>query len=230
LDQHDRDSSTTRDAAIAVTVSITATSRPARGTARGALVLLHGRGADEHDLAPVADAFDPDATLAVVLPRGPLALPPGGAHWYALGGLGTPEPVTFSATFPALADWVRSVPSITGVGLDRTIIGGFSQGCVMTYALALAADLPAVAGTIHLSGFLPTVAGFAIDPARGRDCAFFVAHGASDPVIGVEWGRAARDALTSAGALVTYRETPVAHTIAQSTISDAAAWIDALLA
>jgi phospholipase/carboxylesterase len=64
----------------------------------GALVLLHGRGADEHDLYPLLDLLDPDRRLLAVTPRGPLALPPGGRHWYALGGIPTPDPDTFLAS------------------------------------------------------------------------------------------------------------------------------------
>ena len=64
----------------------------------GALVLLHGRGADEHDLFPLLDALDPERRLLGVTPRGPLSLPPGGAHWYRLGGIPTPDPDTFWPT------------------------------------------------------------------------------------------------------------------------------------
>src|SRR5262249_41459902 len=66
--------------------------RPARGDARGALVLLHGRGADEHDLYPLFDQLDPDRSLLGVTVRGPLALPPGGAHWYVVHEIGRPDP------------------------------------------------------------------------------------------------------------------------------------------
>jgi phospholipase/carboxylesterase len=40
-----------------------------------------------------------------------------------------------------------------------------------------------------------------------------IGHGTFDPVIGVEWGRNARDLLTAAGAQVVYRESPMPHTI-----------------
>src|SRR5205814_1930285 len=76
------------------------------GAAEGALVLFHGRGADEDDLFPLLDALDPERRLAAATPRGPLALPPGGAHWYALGGIGTPEPTTFLSSFGAAATWL----------------------------------------------------------------------------------------------------------------------------
>ena len=49
--------------------------RPAAGEAKGALVLLHGRGADEHDLFPLLDALDPERRLQGYTPRAPLSLP-----------------------------------------------------------------------------------------------------------------------------------------------------------
>ena len=203
--------------------------RPASTLARGAVVLLHGRGADERDLAPLANALDPQRELAFAFPRGPLARPPGGAHWYALGGIGTPDRETFDATFPTLLKWLEALPEQTGVPLAQTVVGGFSQGAVMSYAVALAEDGPAIAGSVHLSGFIPTVEGSTIATARAAGRRFLVAHGAHDPIIGVEWGRAARDALTAAGADVTYREDPVAHTIAPTTLAALSDWLAATL-
>ncbi len=158
-------------------------------------------------------------------PRGPLALPPGGAHWYALGGIGTPDPATFASTFVALRAWLDGLPQETGVPLTDTIVGGFSQGCVMTHALGLITDGPALAGTIHLSGFMPTVPGFTFAPQRATARPTFIAHGTHDPIIGVEWGRAARDTLAAADATVTYDEQPVAHTIAPTTLARLAVWV-----
>ena len=66
--------------------------RPAAGEPRGALVLLHGRGADEHDLLPFLDLLDPQRRLVGVTPGGPLFLPPGGRHWYVVPRVGYPDP------------------------------------------------------------------------------------------------------------------------------------------
>src|SRR3954471_22063069 len=82
-------------------MALSARVRPAAGEVEGALVLFHGRGADEDDLFPLLDALDSARRLVGATPRGPLSLPPGGAHWYALGGIGTPEPTTFHASFGA---------------------------------------------------------------------------------------------------------------------------------
>src|SRR2546430_10649554 len=87
-------------------MALTARVRPAAGEPEGALVLFHGRGADENDLFPLLDALDPERRLVGATPRGPLSLPPGGSHWYALGGLGTPEPTTFYTSYPAASEWL----------------------------------------------------------------------------------------------------------------------------
>ena len=57
-----------------------ASVRPAAGETEGALVLFHGRGADEHDLYPLLDALAPERGLLGVTPRAPLSLPPAYEH------------------------------------------------------------------------------------------------------------------------------------------------------
>src|SRR5712692_12131495 len=85
-------------------------TRPPAGTPEGALVLFHGRGADEHDLFPLLDALDPERRLHGYTPRAPLALPPGGAHWYAVPRVGYPDAETFRQGFAAAADWLDALP------------------------------------------------------------------------------------------------------------------------
>jgi phospholipase/carboxylesterase len=187
-------------------LSLQVRERPAAGEAAGALVLLHGRGADENDLVPLLDALDPERRLHGYTPRGPLALPPGGAHWYVLGGIGTPERETFSASYAALAEFLDGLP------YERFVLGGFSQGCAMAYALALFRGRPRPDALLAMSGFLPSVEGYDLDldPPFPR---IAIVHGALDQTIAVEWGRAARDALEEAGADVLYGEYPVGHGI-----------------
>jgi phospholipase/carboxylesterase len=180
--------------------------RPAAGEAAGALVLLHGRGADENDLFPLLDELDPDRRLHGYTPRAPLSLPPGGAHWYVLGGIGTPERETFSASFAALAEFLDELP------YDRLVLGGFSQGCAMAYALALYRGRPRPDALLAMSGFIPSVAGYELDLARPFP-RIAIVHGVFDPVIPVQWGRAARDTLEAAAADVLYRESPIEHWI-----------------
>jgi len=199
--------------------------RPAAGEPKGALVLLHGRGADELDLQGLLEALDPARELVGVTPRAPLSLPPGGAHWYVVHRVGYPDPVTFLPTWKTLSAWVDALPEITGVPLAHTVIGGFSQGAVMSYALALAPGRPAPAGVLALSGFIPRVDGFPLDLAACAGLPVAIGHGAYDPVISVEFGRAARDELEEAGAAVLWRESPIDHSIDPRFIAELRPWI-----
>jgi phospholipase/carboxylesterase len=188
------------------------------------LVLLHGRGADEHDLFPLLDVLDPERRLYGVTPRAPLSLPPGGAHWYALHRIGFPDRETFLATYPRAAAWLDGLAEETGVGLDRTILGGFSQGAAMTYALGLGAGRPRPAGLVALSGFIPTVEGFELD-LSGTLPPVAIGHGVYDEVISVEFGRDARRRLEEAGADTLYREYPYPHAIDPQFLLELRPWI-----
>ena len=183
--------------------------RPASGTPEGALVLLHGRGADEHDLFPLLDALDPERRLLGITPRAPLSLPPGGAHWYRLGGIPTPEPGTFFPSLEAGAALLDSLP----VPIDRVVLGGFSQGAVMSWALGLGTGRPRPAAIMAMSGFMPEVEGFGLPLTGLGGYPIAVTHGSLDPIIPVEFGRAAAERVRAAGAELLWRESPVPHTI-----------------
>jgi phospholipase/carboxylesterase len=201
--------------------SILHTTRPAAGVPAGALVLMHGRGANEHDLAPLADLLDPEKRLVALSPRGPLALPPGGSHWYIVREIGYPDPPTFLATFEHASSWLDAALEEAGVEPERAVLAGFSQGAVMSYSLGLAAGRPRPLAILAMSGFIPTVDGFELDLGSRAGLPVSISHGTYDPVIGVEWGHDARDRLRAAGADVAYREDPVAHQITPAGLAQA---------
>lgn len=175
----------------------------------GALVLLHGRGADEHDLFPLLDVLDPERRLLGVTPRGPLALPPGGRHWYALGGIPTPDPATFHDTAPRLEAFLDALE----LPLEKVVLGGFSQGAVMSWALSLGPGRARPAAVVAMSGFLPRVERWPLSPERLAGMPVGIAHGSLDPVIPAEFGREAAEVLSAAGADVLRLETPVPHMV-----------------
>lgn len=204
---------------------LTHLTRPAAGEPEGLLVLFHGRGADEYDLFPLLDFLDPERRLLGVTPRGPLHLPPGGAHWYAVREIGYPDPGTFDETFTRASSWLGSLALETGIPPERTVLGGFSQGAVMTFALGLGATRPRPAAMIALSGFVPTVPGFELDLTPPLP-PVAIGHGALDPVISVEWGRRARDLLEEAGTSPVYAEAPhLGHSIDPPFLRELTAWL-----
>jgi phospholipase/carboxylesterase len=200
--------------------------RAAAAPPQGLLVLHHGRGTEESDLLGLADALDPERRLRVVTPRAPLSLPGSpGYHWYLVPRVGYPDPETFYAARAALAELHDELWEQTGVGPERTVLGGFSMGSVMSYAMALGADRPAVAGILAFSGFVPVVEGWEPSLADRRGTRAFIAHGRRDPIMEVGFAQRARDLLEAGGLEVTYRESDVGHQIDPVHLVDATAWL-----
>lgn len=201
--------------------------RPAASAqAEGLLVLHHGRGTDERDLLGLADALDPEERLRVVTPRAPLTVDGSpGYHWYLVPRVGYPDPETFHAARAALAELHDRLWEETGIGPERTVLGGFSMGAVMSYAMALGADRPAVAGILAFGGFVPTVEGWEPSLADRTDTRAFVSHGRNDPVIDVEFARRARELLEAGGLSVVYRESELGHQIEPAHLVEARGWL-----
>jgi phospholipase/carboxylesterase len=209
-------------------VSLKHLVRPAAGDPEGALVLFHGRGTSEHDLHPLLDALDPQRRLLGATPGGPLVLPPGGAHWYVVREIGYPDRETFMSSYELAAAWLDGLADETGIPAARTIVGGFSQGAVMSWALGLGGGRPRPAGIVALSGFVPTVDGFDLDLSPPLP-PVAIGHGTYDPVISVEFGRQARKILEEAGADVLYRESPMPHTVDPAFIAELQPWVSDVL-
>jgi phospholipase/carboxylesterase len=199
-----------------VTSGLVYQERPAAEEAVGLLILHHGRGADEHDLLGLADVLDPERRLHVVTPGGPLTVPGWpGKHWYVVPRVGYPDPDTFFAAHRALASLHDGLWERTGIGPERTILGGFSMGSVMSYALGLDGSRPAPAGILAFSGFVPTVEGWTPDVAGRAEAGLkaFVAHGRQDQVMDVAFARQAVALLEAGGVPVEYHESDAAHHI-----------------
>jgi phospholipase/carboxylesterase len=211
---------------------LTLAERPARAAEpAGLLVLHHGRGSDEQDLIGLAPVLDPEERLHVVAPRAPLRVPGSpGFHWYLVPRVGYPDPDSFRAASRELAALHDEVWKRTGIGPDRTVLGGFSMGTVMSYALGLDAERPAPAGILALSGFVPTVDGW--QPAledRKDKTNILIAHGRQDMVIPVAFARRAHELLESAGFTVDYRESEAAHHVDPGDIPRVTAWLEGTL-
>ncbi len=197
------------------------------GEPAGAIVLLHGRGTSEQDVAPLIGVFDPRERLVGAFPRGPLELPPIGHHWYATNDDGQVDTETFLATFDRLRSWLVGLADRTGVPIERTVLGGFSQGAVMAWALGIGPGRPRPAGILAMSGALPAVPGFVLQLEGLEGLPVAITHGSQDPLVAVERGQDARDRAIAAGAAVVYRETAVPHIIDPRVVPGLVTWLDA---
>ncbi len=206
--------------------SLTFRERAPAHEPEGLLVLHHGRGSDEQDLLTLGEVLDPDRRLLILTPRAPLRLPGSpGFHWYRVPRVGYPDPATFQSACQALAELHDELWQRTGIAAEQTVLGGFSMGAVMSYALGLGTGRPTPGGILAFSGFIPTVPTWQPDLPARRGLPVFIAHGSSDEVIEVGFGREAAQRLASAGLEVAYHESQAAHHIDPRQLPLASAWL-----
>jgi phospholipase/carboxylesterase len=204
-------------------MKLRAVELPAEGLAQASrtLVLLHGFGADEHDLLPIARELDP--SLHAISLQAPIALEYGGRAWYRLEQ--TPQGIAFDAAEVACGEdaALEAIEEIAAAH-PRPILCGFSQGAGMALGVALRKPQLA-AGVMALSAVPPRLL-----PQGGQKVALrvFLAHGTLDPLLPIEVGRATRDLLVRLGADVTFREYPMGHMVSGEEIADAREWLTAL--
>jgi phospholipase/carboxylesterase len=191
------------------------------------LLLIHGKGADEHDLAPLVPHLDPEGRLLAVLPRAPLPFL-AGWQWYETVGIprGGPQ---FVPSVDVLDDLLDSACAEHGFDRSQAIVAGFSQGAALALALGLRrSDRPRPAGLLAMSGFLPEPEGLEYDFTAAPPV--FVQHGTADPMIAVEFGRRAVARLGANGVPVVYREYAMGHQVTAEGVQDAVAWLALILA
>ena len=180
----------------------------------GLFVALHGWGANAQDLASLAFALNLPA-YQMLFPNAPFPYPysPGGRAWYNF-----PETYAFEsdAAFAArpdlvesrrlLTEWLRSLPDLTGVPLERTVLAGFSQGGAMTLDVGLGLPLAAL---LVLSGYLhaPVQIGNAAPPP------VLMVHGRQDQVVPMREAERSRDQLLALNISVSFHELAAGHEI-----------------
>ncbi len=117
---------------------LTGPERPAAsGRAESLVILLHGYGADGHDLIGLADPFAPHLPNTMfVAPNAPERClnNPAGFQWFPIPWLDGSDPtragVAAAEAFVTLGRWLDGVAE-GGIGPERTALVGFSQGTMM---------------------------------------------------------------------------------------------------
>lgn len=179
-----------------------------KGEARLTLLALHGRGSNPDDMLGLAPYFG--ESVRIVAPAGPLSMGSESYAWYEVAERGAPRQPGFSAHLEQLDRFLHEVQRRYGTVAKRLVVIGFSQGAVMTYALARMRP-QAFAGAVALSGYLPEPDGQALDWTPLSSVPVMATHGTVDPTIPVEMARQAGKILAAAGVQVTYREYPMGH-------------------
>jgi len=190
------------------------------------LLLLHGIGSNERDMAALAPFLDP--RLVVLSVRSPLPIGPDAYAWFRVAF--TPHGPVVDAEQAAqglelLPRFARAAAAAYGADARRVYVAGFSQGGIMALGGLLTAP-ETFAGAIMMSGRLPDeVLERAAPPQRLRGKGVLVLHGTQDATLPVAHGRAARERLERLPVDLTYREFEMGHTVSLPSLQFAARWL-----
>ena len=192
------------------------------------VVLLHGYGLHMGDLASLCPAIDPRGYI-YVCPNAPLSVDLGyGAVGYAWTNPPMGDIASSQSAIDLIATTVDEITADYEVPQGEVVLGGFSQGGMLTYMVGL--PKPEIfRGLIVLSARVTDAEGLRSRLPEGRSQAVFVSHGTEDTMIPVEDGRSARQFLEAEGYSPDYHEYSMAHEITADVITDLTRWLHGVL-
>lgn len=191
------------------------------------LLLLHGYGSNEEDLFSFTAQLPEE--YYIISARAPYSLPPYGNAWYAISFDNDMNKFSDDAQAIAsrdlIAQFIDEVVEAYPIDKDRVTLVGFSQGAILSYAVALTYP-EKVERVLAMSGYLNM--DIVADDFNKKDISklrFFISHGAVDQVIPVQWARKAPEFLKTLGLEAEYHEYPVGHGVAPQNFYDLLAWL-----
>lgn len=190
------------------------------------LFLLHGLGADEEDLVGLSSFLDDRFLLISV--RAPFAYTYSGYTWYQMDGLGTPEPISFDESYSRLSTFLDDALRAYPIDPKRMFLFGFSMGTVMSLSMALTRP-ELFRGVVANSGYLAEGTHLTYRWNALSHLDFFIAHGTSDPVVPIAYGRHVQEMFKHSNARFVYREYPMGHQISEESLDDIVEWMGPLL-
>ena len=202
------------------------TLQPAPAKPASLLVLLHGVGGNEENLAALG-ADVGDDTL-VVLPRGPITFAPEAFAWFRVAFTNDGPRIVASeadASRLALIAFVGQLQQAHGIDPARTTIAGFSQGGILSASVALTAP-ERVGGFAVLAGrILPELEPDLAGAPRLSALRGYIAHGVHDDKLPVDWAHRADEWLTRLGVVHETNLYPVGHALDARMRADFLAWL-----
>ncbi len=191
------------------------------------LILCHGYGSDENDLFSFASELPEE--LFIISLRAPQAMQPYGNAWYAInfdaqnGKWSDDEQAKHSRDL--IAEFIDYACETYPVNANNVNLLGFSQGTILSYAVALTYP-DKVKNVIALSGYInPELIPENTSELNYSNLDFYCSHGSADQVIPVEWARKAPEFLKHLHIKHQYAEFPVGHGVAPQNFYDFRKWL-----
>lgn len=186
------------------------------------LFMLHGYGSNEEDLFAFTPTLPKD--WIIVSFRAPRDTQFGGYSWYDIQ-LENPENrmevSQAKASLNAITENILAISNHYGLTNNETHLCGFSQGGILSYALAL--KNPQLFSKVACLSCYPEdkiLSDIVKDKKKLEHLRFFISHGNEDAIIPLEWGRKAADYLYDLSCYFTFREYMAGHNVNQKNYMD----------
>ena len=176
------------------------------------VMMLHGFGADMNDLAPLHTYLDPENQFNWIFPNGIREVPIGphvsGRAWFPIrmadieAAAMRGEVVDFAEIFPdgmgEAEKRIKSLLTCLRIESKNLILGGFSQGAMMTCQVALSLE-DDIAGMILFSGNCVNFKAWQQLAPRHKNIPYIQSHGTEDPILGFKHAERLHQMLSDSG-------------------------------
>lgn len=204
----------------------------------GAVIWLHGLGADGHDFAPIVPQLvsPNERALRFVFPHAPVrpVTLNGGMPmraWYDILSLDrrAPQDEAGIRASGAIVDELIRRENQRGIPTERIVLGGFSQGGAIS--LFAGPRYPEkLAGIMGLSCYMLLEDLLPAERTRVNfQTPVLLAHGTQDPVVDIRRGTEAKQLLEAGGYPVEWHTYPMPHSVCPQEADDIAAWLRKVL-
>jgi phospholipase/carboxylesterase len=191
------------------------------------LIMMHGYGSDENDLFSFASELPEE--LLIISVKAPYPMQPYGNAWYAInfdeeqGKWNDNEQAKQSLDL--IATFIDEAIATYPVNKDNITLLGFSQGTILSYAVALTYP-EKVKNIIALSGYINhDILPEDIQQKDYSNLDFYCSHGSVDQVIPVDWARQTAPFLSKLNIKHVYSEFPVGHGVAPQNFHELKDWL-----
>ena len=205
-------------------------AKPASGQQAWLLVLMHGVGSNEQDLFGLAPYVPPQ--FHVISLRAPFAMGQGAYAWFQFTvdadgtrHINVPQEQQARAL---VQQTVEQAAQQLGIPADRVIVGGFSQGGIMSLSQLLTQPQTLRGALIWHSRLLPEIASLRAPAEAFAGKSAWVSHGTYDNVIPLTSAHAIRDKLGALPLHLSYQEYPGAHEIRPEELRASMQWLQDL--
>lgn len=198
------------------------------------VMLLHGFGAPGDDLVPLADVIDVPRGTRWLFPEAPLSLNMGlgdSRAWWIIDfariqadreagrirDLSVEIPQGLALARERVLAFLKELPRQFPLNYERTVIGGFSQGAMLTCDAILHTDYP-FAGLVQLSGNLLAQSVWGPLMFKRKGLSVFQSHGTLDDILPHVGAERFRDALTQSGLAVEWHSFRGGHEIPETVL------------